>query len=96
MINKYDGTCIECAAKVAAGTGEARKSKAGRWYVLCSEHKRGEQGARDGVVNQAGNRYGGKWWGGRQVRTATRCEDAPCCGCCGPGSDDPAYAGGGW
>ncbi len=20
------------------------------------------------------------------------CEDAPCCGCCGPGSDDPAYA----
>lgn len=20
------------------------------------------------------------------------CEDAPCCGCCGPGTDDPAYA----
>jgi hypothetical protein len=35
---------------------------------------------------------GGKlvWWGGQQVR-GTHCEDAPCCGCCGPGSDDPAY-----
>lgn len=30
------------------------------------------------------------WWGGELV-PGTRCEDAPCCGCCGPGSDDPAY-----
>jgi hypothetical protein len=22
------------------------------------------------------------------------CEDAPCCGCCGPGSDDPSWRGG--
>lgn len=30
------------------------------------------------------------WYGGERV-LGTQCEDAPCCGCCGPGSDDPAY-----
>lgn len=27
------------------------------------------------------------WIGGERVR-GSRCEDAPCCGCCGPGGDD--------
>lgn len=31
------------------------------------------------------------WWGGEWIENAM-CEDAPCCGCCGPGSDDPAWS----
>lgn len=31
------------------------------------------------------------WWGGEWVE-GSMCEDAPCCGCCGPGSDDPAWS----
>jgi hypothetical protein len=35
------------------------------------------------------------WYGGVRMAASKapggHCEDAPCCGCCGPGSDDPAY-----
>lgn len=31
------------------------------------------------------------WWGGEWIE-GSNCEDAPCCGCCGPGSDDPAWS----
>lgn len=38
MTNQYSGKCIECRQPVPKGAGECRKSKKGRWYVLCSKH----------------------------------------------------------
>ena len=78
---KFPAKCRDCGADLAVGD-LARYYGRGRVYGTACHEKRGT--AR-----------GGKkvWYGGVQVpatETATgMCEDAPCCGCCGPGSDDP-------
>ena len=72
MTNKYAGYCIECKVDVAPGDGEARKSKRGRWYLLCESHGRGSD--RINIINIGGNEY--------TQNARGRCEDAPCCGCC--------------
>lgn len=82
---KYPARCADpsCGASLEAGTLAVWYGR-GRVYGRgCHADKRGPGRASTG---------GGKlvWWEGKQVR-GTRCEDAPCCGCCGPGSDDPAY-----
>lgn len=38
MKNRYQGKCVECKQEVAAEEGQCKKSKKGRWYVLCAEH----------------------------------------------------------
>jgi hypothetical protein len=71
MKNKYPGTCINCKSKVEAGAGEARKSKRGRWYVLCGECT----GSRSHVFRMNSGAE-------VLVNVNGRCIDAPCCGCC--------------
>ena len=62
MINKYPGKCIECRATVHKGAGEARKSKKGRWYVLCSDHVKNGNVKRSGcnTCGGIGQLYGGR------------------------------------
>jgi len=36
--NKYQALCIECEQHVKPGAGELRRSKRGRYYVLCKDH----------------------------------------------------------
>jgi hypothetical protein len=65
---RYPASCAECGAELAVGE-QARWYGRGRVYGLsCHGRASGE---------------GLKWWGGERVR-ASHCEDAPCCGCCGP------------
>jgi RecJ-like exonuclease len=62
MTNKYPGKCIECREPVAKGAGECRKSKRGRWYVLCSEHAGRGKMPYNGCTtcSGAGVLYGGR------------------------------------
>lgn len=77
MTNRYPGTCIECKCSVDAGAGTAKKSKKGRWYVLCSDHAGG--GSYRRKVNHYYSPVTGNSW---YQNSNGRCEDAPCCGCC--------------
>jgi hypothetical protein len=75
MVNKYKGTCINCKCGVEAGQGQAKKSKAGRWYVLCAT-------CTDNKAPRVMTFYFPST-GETVTRNANgRCEDAPCCGCC--------------
>lgn len=72
MTNKYAGECVDCGCEVQSGAGRTWKAD-GRWKV--------SHGGNCGEKAQAPERklsfkavYG-------------RCEDAPCCGCCGGGND---------
>ena len=81
---KFPGKCADCGAALQVG-------ERARWYG------RGKVYGTTCHPQAARGSSGGKrvWYGGARVpasQTATgMCEDAPCCGCCGPGSDDPAY-----
>lgn len=78
MTNKYTGVCIECKVAVPQGNGETRRSKAGRWYVLCADHAR--------LAVRTWGRKGSytRFSSGAEIyrNSRGRCEDAPCCGCC--------------
>jgi hypothetical protein len=89
---KFPGKCADCGAALEVGASAVWYGR-GRVYGRgCHEDTRpaGERG--QGRTRRTATGGGRKlvWWGGKQV-PGTRCEDAPCCGCCGPGSDDPAY-----
>ena len=77
MNNKYKGTCIECRCEVAPGEGVAKKSKKGRWFVLCADHA--ENSAPRNKVNHYYSPVTGNSW---MQNANGRCEDDPCCGCC--------------
>jgi hypothetical protein len=78
---KFPGKCRDCGATLNPGD-RARWYGRGRVYGLECHPQKPTGRARSGQKLV--------WWGGKQV-PGTHCEDAPCCGCCGPGSDDPAY-----
>jgi hypothetical protein len=52
----------------------------------------GDCGARGEATGHQACQYPGAGFGGRAGAGRGRgvCEDAPCCGCCGPGSGDPS------
>lgn len=82
MTNKYPGTCTGCGHHVAAGAGRAFKLGT-RWAV---SHNGTCSTTRNPVAmpRRAGHERSYKEVHGR-------CEDAPCCGCCGPGSGESDY-----
>lgn len=63
--------------RVWTAPGGGTIKKVGRSWVLTCSGCSGE--AREAEAESYGYRGG-------------MCEDAPCCGCCGPGSDDPAWS----
>jgi hypothetical protein len=67
---KYAAQCGECSKKLPAGT-EAQYGGPGA--ISCV-------GCRP--LAAVKTRYGRRVYGG-QAHTGSRCEDAPCCGCCG-------------
>jgi hypothetical protein len=77
--NRYRAQCGTCRVWTAPGGGTIAK-RAGRWVVTCGSCS-GDSHADDALSGAytVGARRG-------------MCEDAPCCGCCGPGSDDPAWS----
>ena len=78
---KYAGHCTECSAPLPKGT-RARWSGRGRVFGLACHAPAAAKPAPD--VDDAGIR----WVAGRGgVRANGMCEDAPCCGCCGPNGD---------
>lgn len=86
--NRYRAQCGTCRLWVGAGAGTLAK-RAGRWVVTCGtcsgEAREAEALADYRTDDALSGAYG--VGGGRRGM----CEDAPCCGCCGPGSDDPAW-----
>lgn len=75
MIAKYDGTCRSCGGAIEAGEEIKWSRGAGARHINC-----GASSARYGITQE----------GTRAYRSNGMCEDAPCCGCCGPQGD------GGW
>ena len=71
---KFAGTCKACATPLPAGT-RARWTGRGKVFGL-----RCHAQAADVVYGIDGLR----WERGRAVQANGMCEDAPCCGCCGP------------
>ena len=86
---KYPGTCVDCGSRLTSGT-RARWFGRGRVSGLeCHEragHDVGEAGD-SGLVRVPGdNRVFARTRRGLRAgyeNTGVRCEDAPCCGCCG-------------
>ena len=62
-------TCRECSKPIAAGT---KINYGGRDAVT-------HEGCRP--LQSVGTRYGRRVYGGASY-TGSKCEDAPCCGCC--------------
>lgn len=84
---RFPATCADCGAALEVGA-TARWYGRGKVYgTTCHADTRSDNFGRRRPRAQGQKLV---WWGGKQV-PGTRCEDAPCCGCCGPGSDDPAY-----
>ena len=81
---KFAGKCAECGTLLPVGSSAV-------WYGRGRVYGRGCHA--DTRSNVSGD--GKKWWGGERVR-ASRCEDAPCCGCCGPQGDDNYYGSDGY
>lgn len=72
-VNKYPAACAVCSATVPANGGNMRRVGR-RWIVshtACAD-------ARPAVTRVRFNSGGSVWQNARG-----RCEDAPCCGCCG-------------
>jgi len=76
---KYAGHCTECSAPLPKGT-RARWSGRGRVFGLAC-HAPAAAKPTPAVFTNAD--WDG-WVNGRAVRSNGMCEDAPCCGCCGP------------
>lgn len=76
---RYAATCADCGAALPVGA-QAKLYGRGKVYGTTCHAKPARASGGGKMV----------WVGGERVR-GSRCEDAPCCGCCGPGSDDPAY-----
>lgn len=72
-VNKYAGNCSVCGATVPANGGTLRR-RGRAWLVAHTACDRGRP-----AVTVARFNSGGSVW--QNVRG--RCEDAPCCGCCG-------------
>ena len=70
---KFPGTCRDCGTRHAAGE-LARWYGRGRVYGIGCPAK---PGAADAGIQWASRRGAAVWGNGI-------CEDAPCCGCCGP------------
>lgn len=77
--NRYSGTCAACGGSVPAYSGTISKA-GGRWVVW--------HAACVGKAVAVAPRSGA----GRSRVKRGMCEDAPCCGCCGPQWGE----GGGW
>ncbi len=80
MISKFNSICRGCQGQITAGNKIVR-NKARLW--VC------ENCAETEVAFAAQPSAPGYAIGAR-VRTG-RCEDAPCCGCCGPQGDGDYY-----
>ena len=76
--NRYRAQCGSCRLWVAPRAGLLTKSGS-RWVVTCGSCADDNAGSEDDDTRTWKQRHG-------------TCEDAPCCGCCGPGTDDPRYA----
>ena len=72
---KFPGTCRDCGSALAIGA-LARWYGRGRVYGVGS-HDKPVIVVNDGDVHWDARR-------GAAVRGNGMCEDAPCCGCCGP------------
>lgn len=73
---KYAGTCADCGAHLPVG---APAKYYGRGRVYGTECHPDTRGKASGGRSASGERSGGV------------CEDAPCCGCCGPQGDGDYY-----
>lgn len=85
---KFAGKCADCGSHLPVGT-PAKYYGRGRVYGLECHPKPSK------AVRAARRAYGfnpSSVVTGEQEPKPYPCEDAPCCGCCGPGTDDPAYA----
>lgn len=71
--NRYPGTCTRCGGDVRPGEGTISKPRGARRYNVKHVDCDG-----DGGLILQGGRY-------KRFRNGP-CEDAPCCGCCGPHS----------
>ena len=90
MLARFRSRCPSCAATIAKG---AEISKRGRRYVCARCASEAGSGARTayeagdtspGALRSHYDRSGLYSSGGQYMgRAGGRCEDAPCCGCCG-------------
>lgn len=92
--NRYDAACSDCRKKVPAGTGILTGSRDLGWSVRHGDRKWLGAPCGGDAIGKPGM---GRWAGGceefagqpdyepapRTGRRDGRCEDAPCCGCCG-------------
>lgn len=84
---RYRGSCQSGCGQISVGD-QIRRSGRGYAHVDCNwpggegDILRAEQAQypEDAIYRAESRDFGG------------HCEDAPCCGCCGPGTDDPRYA----
>lgn len=72
---QYAAQCRDCGTELPVGS-RARWYGRGKVYGIGCHADTRATASGDGL----------KWWGGQRVR-ASRCEDAPCCGCCGTGAE---------
>jgi hypothetical protein len=78
---RFAATCRDCGAALAPGD-RARFYGRGRVYGTACHANSGENAARaTGAAAFFARRKSGP------------CEDAPCCGCCGPQGDGSGYGG---
>ena len=73
---KFPGTCRDCGSELARGT-LARWYGRGRVYGIDCHAKPGMVVESDDGLRWDSRRGAAVWANGI-------CEDAPCCGCCGP------------
>ena len=77
---KFAGYCADCSAPLPAGS-RARWTGRGRVFGLtchAAAAAKPKPAADEGI----------RWVAGRgAVQSNGMCEDAPCCGCCGPNGD---------
>lgn len=71
---KYPGKCCECAARLPKGTRAVWHGKGKVYCLTCINGGESKKGGSWLAVTS-----GGEVWENRNGR----CEDAPCCGCCG-------------
>lgn len=81
MTARYRGTCTTCAAPIARGAAIVYVSTGLVYHAGACADARSDDDTPTPSAPRA--RRGGRPYYGAGPRARGRCEDAPCCGCCG-------------
>ena len=82
MTARYAGTCGGCGEAIAAGESINYGGRGLVSHEACPLPAKPVSSGRTSRRGYRGSRYAYTSGGARMTNRYSRCEDAPCCGCC--------------